>query len=38
MKGLTTDLTKQKRKISKLNNSSFEIIESKEQRKKNIEN
>ena len=38
MKGLTIDLIKQKRKISKLNNSSFEITESKEQRKKNIEN
>ena len=37
MKGLTTDLIKQKRKISKLNNSSFEITESKEQREKNIE-
>ena len=38
MKGLTIDLIKQKRKISKLSNSSFEITESKEQRKKNIEN
>lgn len=38
MKGLTTDLIKQKRKISKLNKSSFEIIELTEQRKKNIEN